>query len=75
VSYIENLEVPDVSPYYEKMTFNSDEIEFTGNVLFSGNTNITTDLTDVNNDIQDLQQKQRDYFITLILQQDQRKIY
>jgi hypothetical protein len=63
LSYIENLEVPDVSPYYEKMTFNSNEIEFTGNVLFSGNTNIiTTDLTNVNNNINILQQKTEGLF-------------
>ena len=63
LSYIENLEVPDVSPYYEKLTFNSNEIEFTGNVLFSGNTNIiTTDLTNVNNNINILQQKTEGLF-------------
>ena len=64
LSYIENLEVPNVSPYYEKMTFNSDEIEFTGNVQFTGNTNITTDLTDVNNDIADLEKKNRWFILS-----------
>jgi hypothetical protein len=42
----------------DKLTFNTNQIEFKGNVLFTGTHNIpTTDLTKVNNDILALQHK------------------
>ncbi len=43
ITYVNIPPVPNATPGYEKMTFDSENVEFKGNVIFSGQTNIGID--------------------------------